>query len=48
MKNKIENFDLIFIIGYFRNALPLLSVAKYLKEYKVGMFFASYIYRLRS
>lgn len=40
MKNKIENFDLIFIIGYFRNALPLLSVAKYLKEYKVGMFFA--------
>tara|TARA_B100000212_G_C27339975_1_gene518733 strand:+ start:153 stop:1307 length:1155 start_codon:yes stop_codon:yes gene_type:complete len=39
MMNDIE-FDLIFIIGYFRSALPLLSVARHIKDKRIGVIYA--------
>ena len=34
------NFDLIFVIGYFRSALPILSVVKHIKNRKIGFIYA--------
>ncbi len=33
-------FDLIFIIGYFRTALPIISVIKHIKDKKIGFIYA--------
>ena len=41
MKEYMDNeFDLIVVIAYFRSALPILSIVKYIKEIKIGVLYA--------
>jgi hypothetical protein len=40
MTSKQLNFDLVIVIGYFRSALPLLSVVRYLSPWlRIGLYF---------